>query len=248
MSSERGDDMTGMPVSTTLSHLRHRKLEATQALLGDTIAIPEEDWHGPSRLPGWTRAHVATHLARNADGLRRVALGLLEHRPNRMYPDERARMRELELGSRRSGLELQIDLDTSAGQLNDTLNYLMEADITDPVEVRPGSWMPAHHLPVARLNEVVLHRIDLAHGFTAADVDADIAQWLLEWNCRRIGERPDFPSLWVASSTGVTARIGNPDQTPLTVHGSDASLLGWLTSRADGTGISGADSIVLPEL
>ena len=33
------------------------------------------DWRAPSRLPGWSRGHVATHLARQADALRRLADG-----------------------------------------------------------------------------------------------------------------------------------------------------------------------------
>ena len=45
---------------------------ATQSLLRDTIDLDEEQWHAPSLLPGWSRAHVATHIARNADALRRV--------------------------------------------------------------------------------------------------------------------------------------------------------------------------------
>ncbi|WP_420175706.1 maleylpyruvate isomerase family mycothiol-dependent enzyme [Luteococcus sp. OSA5] len=241
-------DAGRMPVSATLSLLRRRKLEATQALLGDTIAIADDDWHGPSRLAGWTRAHVATHLARNADGLRRVVEGVLEQRPVHMYADEQTRLRDLELGSRRDALDLQIDLDTSAGQLNYAFDHLEEAGITDVVEVRPGFRMPAQHLVVARLNEVVLHRIDLAHGFQATDVDADLAHWLLEWNCRRISDRPDFPAIQVSSTSGLTARLGTPHGEPTVVRGSDAGLLGWLTSRADASLVDGAENLEFPEL
>ena len=45
---------------------------ATQRLLGDTIRVSDEDWRGPSRLPGWTRGHVASHIARHADGMVRL--------------------------------------------------------------------------------------------------------------------------------------------------------------------------------
>ena len=42
---------------------------ATRRLLRTTAAITDEQARAPSHLPGWTRGHVLTHLARNADGL-----------------------------------------------------------------------------------------------------------------------------------------------------------------------------------
>ena len=63
--------------STQVASLRKYKVEATQRLLGDTIAISEQAWQEPSRLPGWTRAHVAAHLARNADALVRAVDSVL---------------------------------------------------------------------------------------------------------------------------------------------------------------------------
>ena len=41
---------------------------ATDRLLRSVDGLTEEDLAGPSLLPGWTRAHVLTHVARNADG------------------------------------------------------------------------------------------------------------------------------------------------------------------------------------
>ncbi|MDN5563431.1 MULTISPECIES: maleylpyruvate isomerase family mycothiol-dependent enzyme [Luteococcus] len=250
MSPEEQEPVS-LPVSASVAHLRRRKLEATQGLLGDTISISDEDWQQPSRLPGWTRAHVATHIARNADGIRRVVHGLLTHTPSLMYPDSRQRRRDLEAGSRRGALDLQIDLDTSAGQLNDTFSYLQESGSTEEVQVLPGLAMPVHHLMVARLNEVVLHRIDLDHGFSATDVDADIARWLLEWNCSRLGQRTDLPPLRILSSSGLQATVGRPapeHEVPVDVHGTDAGLLGWLTGRGGPELVGGAERLGIQEL
>ena len=55
-----------------LDRLRGLVTTATQRLLGDTISVSDADWNAPSRLPEWTRGHVATHLARQADGLTRL--------------------------------------------------------------------------------------------------------------------------------------------------------------------------------
>ena len=42
--------------------------QATARLLATVRAFDDEDVKAPSGLPGWTRGHVLTHLARNADG------------------------------------------------------------------------------------------------------------------------------------------------------------------------------------
>src|ERR1700728_1759784 len=41
---------------------------ATGRLLGTIAGLADPVTRGPSVLPGWTRGHVLTHLARNAEG------------------------------------------------------------------------------------------------------------------------------------------------------------------------------------
>jgi hypothetical protein len=45
---------------------------ATQRLLDDARTIPESELRVPSLLPGWTRAHVLSHVARGADAMRNL--------------------------------------------------------------------------------------------------------------------------------------------------------------------------------
>ena len=59
------------PATTQLDTLRGLVRTTTPRLLGDTILVADEQWRAPSRLPDWTRGHVATHIARHADGLYR---------------------------------------------------------------------------------------------------------------------------------------------------------------------------------
>ena len=49
---------------------------AVQRLLGTARIIDDEDLRAPSLLPGWTRAHVVAHLARGADALRNLLIGV----------------------------------------------------------------------------------------------------------------------------------------------------------------------------
>src|SRR5690349_12024814 len=49
------------------------RIEAeTRRLLDTAAALDDAAVRAPSLLPGWSRGHVLTHLARNADGGRRL--------------------------------------------------------------------------------------------------------------------------------------------------------------------------------
>ncbi|HET9873814.1 MAG TPA: maleylpyruvate isomerase family mycothiol-dependent enzyme [Propionibacteriaceae bacterium] len=219
--------------------------EATHRLLGHTIAVEDADWHRPSRLPGWTRAHVATHLARQADGLLRLIEGAQAGERRQMYASPEQREWQIESGAGRNGLELQIDLDTSAGRLANAFHELDGTNGWDAVvELREGLEAPARLLPMARLTEVLLHHVDLDIGFEVDDIDEHSAHWLLEWSTFRLRRRDDFPPLRLASSSGFETTIGGGS--PVTVQGRSAQLLGWLTGRADASGLDGADDVTLP--
>jgi uncharacterized protein (TIGR03083 family) len=51
------------------SHSLDRLAAATGLLLATAAALGDAEVRGPSLLPGWSRGHVLTHIARNADGL-----------------------------------------------------------------------------------------------------------------------------------------------------------------------------------
>lgn len=222
--------------------VRRWELEATQRLLGDTIGIADPQWRGPSLLPGWSRAHVATHVARNADGLRSLTVAAEEGRPAIMYASDEERFAAIERGAERTGLELQIDLDTSAGALTTSWDRVTDWSLRVPLF---GREVPLSALPLVRLHEVVLHHIDLDCGFSAGQVDPEPARWLLEWALDRLGEQVGLPSLRLQSASGLAGTLGagEPERT---VRGSDARLWAWVTGRATADTVNGADGIELP--
>ncbi|MDI9628844.1 MAG: maleylpyruvate isomerase family mycothiol-dependent enzyme [Acidobacteriota bacterium] len=215
--------------STHIASLRKYKVEATQRLLGDTIAISEQAWQEPSRLPGWTRAHVASHLARNADALVRAVDSVLMGRRGLMYDSEEDREQAIERGSERPGLALQIDLDTSAGRLNRRFNVLHSVPQELVVELTPGELVRSDLLPLLRLNEIVLHHIDLDCGYEVTQVEPEIARLLLEWAMLDPGPL-DGRVVRLTSDTGFHVEVGSAGEL-CEIHGSDALLLGWLTGR-----------------
>lgn len=209
--------------------VRKYELEATQRLLGDTITINEQAWQEPVRLPGWTRAHVATHIARNADALVRSIDSLLTGRSGLMYDSDEDRDLAIERGSERSGLELQIDLDTSAGHLHRRLNALESVPGELMVELLPGQLLRSDLMPLIRLNEVVLHHVDLECGFEMTHVEPVIARWLLEWHAMD-AQLPDGVGIRLSSDSGFALALGST-RSATVLSGPDAVLLGWLTGR-----------------
>lgn len=222
--------------------VRKRIAEATQQLLGDTIRLSDDEWRAPSLLPGWTRAHVATHIARDADALRGVVTAALDGAERSLYQSPEVKYNAIERGSERGGLDLQIDLDTSAGRLATTFDQV--EDWLLPIRLPEGEY-PASVLPLVRLQEVCLHHLDLDTGFRWEDIDLIPARWLLQWLCLLLRDDDTLPSVDITSDSGVAASFGGTG-VRRRVTGTDAALWAWLAGRYDGADLSGADGLVWP--
>ena len=82
---------------------------STHALQHSLESLTDEQCREPSLLPDWTRGHVLTHLARNADALRNLVHWARTGEKTRMYPSREARSADIEAGSGRSADELRAD-------------------------------------------------------------------------------------------------------------------------------------------
>src|SRR5262249_42496852 len=88
--------------------------QATQRLLGTARVITEPDLREPSLLPGWTRAHVLAHLARGADAMRNLLVGVRTGQARPASPSAEARTADIERGAARPARELVAGLADSA--------------------------------------------------------------------------------------------------------------------------------------
>ena len=105
------------------------------------MGLSDDEWQAPSRLAGWTRAHIATHIARNAEAFETVTKAVITNQKvPHLYPSDELRDRDIERGSERAGLQLQIDLDTTAGSLNTTFDAL------DDMEPGTAVWLYLIHI------------------------------------------------------------------------------------------------------
>ncbi|MGO1384675.1 MAG: maleylpyruvate isomerase family mycothiol-dependent enzyme [Arachnia sp.] len=231
MSSRPAAD--GAPFDVILEAVR----EHTHQLLGATIGFTEEHWAQPSLLPGWTHSHVAAHVVENARGFIRVCRGMSLHRPARMYVSHSEKVRAVEEGALAGGLQLQIDLDTSASELQ-TLLPPLEGNLT-PLELRPGYRLPAEQIPLARLYEVVIHSVDLGMDGERSHFCSGIPELLLAFEAERIGRRPDLPGMLILADEGYRARLGADDDFT-TVGGPAIDLLLWLARGISSPHLRGA--------
>src|SRR6266516_7719364 len=87
---------------------------ATQRLLGTARVIAEPDLRAPSRLPGWTRAHVLAHLARGADAMRYLLIRARSGEDRPAYASEQERAAAIEHTAGQGAKELVADLAASA--------------------------------------------------------------------------------------------------------------------------------------
>ncbi|WP_344741682.1 maleylpyruvate isomerase family mycothiol-dependent enzyme [Microlunatus spumicola] len=252
-----------------LAELRVLLTTATQRLLGSTIVVTDAEWALPSRLPGWSRAHVATHVARQADGFARLVEGAAAGERRAMYSSPEARTAEIEDGADRTGLELQTDLDTSAERLTEAFDRLDQLQVgqlqggqgqggqgtgdgpgtgwSAAVELRGGLVVPARLLPLGRLFEVELHHVDLDVGLDVEQIEPEVAEWLIEWVAFRARLRDEFPRVELHADSGFSTTVGQVGD-GLVVHGTAPALVGWLTNRLEPDAVAGTRGLRLPSL
>ncbi|MEP7026849.1 MAG: maleylpyruvate isomerase N-terminal domain-containing protein [Actinomycetota bacterium] len=158
----------------------HRQLgdqldDATQRLLGAARVIAEPDLRQPSLLPGWTRAHVVGHLARNADALRNLLIWARTGQERPAYASAQAREDDIEKTSAAPVKELLADLADSAMALRTVAQQLPGPAWQVPVRILDSPAFPATEVLTRRLVEVELHHCDLGTGYLPGDWPAAFA-------------------------------------------------------------------------
>src|SRR5690349_7170928 len=72
------------------------------------------DLRAPSLLPGWSRAHVLAHLARDADAMRNLLIGARAGQDRPAYASPQARNADIDSSAAAGAKELVDDLASSA--------------------------------------------------------------------------------------------------------------------------------------
>ncbi|SBT44352.1 maleylpyruvate isomerase family mycothiol-dependent enzyme [Micromonospora auratinigra] len=206
---------------------------ATDRLLRSVAAFGPADAAGPSLLPGWTRGHVLTHLARNADAFVNLLTAARTGEDIPMYASPQARTADIEAGAGRSPAELLDDLRAGSARFAAAVEAMPVEAWAATVQTRRGPW-PAATLVWGRLREVEVHHVDLAAGYRPADWPDAFAQRLLHEVTTGLAADPGAPAM-VLRFDGVRHEIvvGDPEGAP-TVTGPAPELAAWLIGRSAG--------------
>jgi maleylpyruvate isomerase len=216
-------------VAPSLEHDLALVETATTALLATASRFTDDDVAVPSLCEGWTRGHVMTHVARNAEAMVRLTRWATTGGRQEMYPGgTEKRDADIEAGAGRRAAEQLSDLRDTASALAGEFPHLRGGLAASEVEMRGGYLVPSASLPFLRLRELVLHHVDLDAGPTLADVEGPVLVRLLDDAVSRLRLSHRAPSMTLRADEGDAWTVGSGD---VEVTGPRHGILLWLARR-----------------
>lgn len=203
-----------------------------QRLLEDTVSgLEPSAAQQPSALPGWSRGHVITHLARNADALVNLLTWARTGAETPMYATPDQRNADIDAGADRDLAEQLTDLRAAGRRFADAAAALPADAWAARVRSAQGRDIPAAEVPWMRTREVWLHLVDLDGGPTVDVIPDDIAAELVTDAAASMSPKlTDAVLLRPDGQPSVHLGVENAEPTA-TVSGPAARIAGWLTGR-----------------
>lgn len=191
----------------------------------------------PSGLAGWTRGHLVSHLARNADGLVNLLHWARTGIESPMYLSPADREADIEEGANRLAQVQQEDLRAADERFFMATEVMSELDWEVTVATMHGVPMSVSLVPWMRLSEVLVHHVDLGVGAgfdTVVELAGEQVDWFIDFVVTRYDNRSSVPAvrLTVELPSGAEQvwSLGSGGA-PQDVRLSCASALAWLTGR-----------------
>jgi len=201
--------------------------------------LTDEQVGEPSALPGWTRGHVLTHVARNADALVNLLTWARTGVETPMYPSRRVRDDDIAAGAGRPAAEHRADLLDSQARFMAAAEHMREEHWRAGVRWgSDGQDATAALVPWLRLVEIEVHHVDLDLGYTPAHWTASFVRHQLGRTAEDFRTRSDTPALSLRALEDDTEHLVGGDGAGPVVCGPQAALLAWLIGRSDGSGLT----------
>jgi maleylpyruvate isomerase len=237
---------------------------ATRRVLRAVGDLTDEQAAAESRLPGWSRAEVLTHLARNADGGRGIAEAAARGEIGQQYPGGlEQRAAGIAAGRGVSAAALLADLRRSCDALMESWMQLPD-DAWERVGKSATAQRTQRGWVWARWREVEVHHVDLGMGYSAAEwpvafvsrgLDDTFAELPSRARPRRMPadvtlrlEASDHDRAWIVRIENDEARVERDDRAVVpvdgTVTGWGCDILAWLYGRdPSGAGLTAAGDL-----
>lgn len=201
--------------------------------------LPDQHFAEPSLLPGWSRAHVAAHLAHNADGLGNLATWAMTGIETPMYPSAETREADIARSARKRPADLRAEVARASTRFVEQLDAMSPAARRVEVSALFPPAFPAALLPWQRVRECWVHLVDLDAGVGFEHLPPDVAAALLDEAAERSVARGVEPALLLVDA-GSERRwvLGAAAADPIALTAQRSALVGWLTGRAPGAAVA----------
>jgi maleylpyruvate isomerase len=199
---------------------------------GHVYRLSDADLAADSALPGWSRAHVVAHLARNADALVNLLTWARTGVETPMYPSRAARDADIAATAALPPAELRNVYVAAGHRLTKAIESMPAEAWTAEVRNGQGVVVPASAVPWMRAKEVWVHGVDLRAGLTFADLPADFTAALVDDVLDLFADRGEEPDLTIVA-TDVDRTWANG---ATRIRGPVAAIAAWLT-RSDASGL-----------
>jgi maleylpyruvate isomerase len=243
--------------------------QGTRRLLRSVETLTDTDVAQPCLLPGWSRAELVTHLARNADGLRRIAEAAARGEVADQYPGgNEQRAADIAAARGRRARVVLADLRGASDALHEVWSTLPDTAWNGSGRVI-GGLRRVHETVGRRVREVEIHHVDLGLDYAPTDWPVPFVQTTLDdaietLPSRAAPHRPDLHARfrleatdhgcsWLVVLDGRHVAVDSPNgsdaaDVDAVVSGWGCDLLAWLYGRGAVAGTvtaSGRDGSVL---
>jgi maleylpyruvate isomerase len=227
------------PDRTTEHEIASSTLADSSARLVRTVdGFHGSDWGVQSLLPGWTRSHVVSHLALNAEGMARALRGVVADddgaEPRPMYDSDDQRDRDIATLAAADPSKIRAHLLGGVTILQEALDRVPDALWETRVERTPGGrLLRAGAFPGMRWRELEIHHVDLDAGYTPSRWTLPFAEHLLDAMTKRIHPEQAFEVKPLDSARTWVVGDGEAEYALQVVTGPAADLAWWLTGRPE---------------
>ena len=173
---------------------------AHQRLLASLENLTDEQCRQDSLLPNWSRGHVLTHLARNADSHVHLFQSAVRGEVGNQYPSIEKRNTDIESGSSRNANEIVVDLRVSIYGLEAAWASANEKVWSGQGRGLSGNVIEMFSIVFMRWREVELHHADLNIGLNYDDMTSlyvrlELDQQIMFWRSRKPMGMTDLPEI-----------------------------------------------------
>ncbi|GAA4683033.1 maleylpyruvate isomerase family mycothiol-dependent enzyme [Pseudonocardia yuanmonensis] len=218
-----------------------RTLSLSLAWAGDGAAhlrglldrMGDDAFRAPSALPGWTRAHVLSHVARNAEAMINLLHWARTGEETPAYADDAQRDADIEAGSRREPSAIREDVVATSDRLAQVVKAMPEEAWSRSIRNRQGQEVPATEIAWMRAREMWIHSVDLDVGASFEDFPQPMLCELVADVAANLAARPGVPAVrlvasdrnqvWSTASEGVRPEVS--------VEAPVADLAAWVSGR-----------------